>query len=69
MSTPVLQARSRKAVAVRRGDVAAAEAATRDLAAEKIAQYITRVVADAPPLTDSQRSRLAALLSACGDTE
>ncbi len=35
----------------------------RDLAAAKIAQYIERVVADAPPLTDSQRSRLAALLT------
>lgn len=63
MSTPVLQARSAKAVAVRRGDRAAAEEATRDLAAAKIAQYIERVVADAPPLTDSQRSRLAALLT------
>lgn len=37
--------------------------AKRDLASEKIAQYIERVVADAPPLTDAQRSRLAALLT------
>lgn len=37
--------------------------ARRDLASEKIAQYIERVVADAPPLTDAQRSRLAALLT------
>ncbi|WP_298942687.1 hypothetical protein [uncultured Microbacterium sp.] len=38
--------------------------ARRDLAAEKIAAYIARVVAEAPPLTDTQRSRLAALLTA-----
>lgn len=38
-------------------------AAKRDLAAVKIQQYIERVVADAPPLTDAQRSRLAALLT------
>lgn len=36
--------------------------AKRDLASEKLAQYIERVVADAPPFTDAQRSRLTALL-------
>ncbi|WP_277612968.1 hypothetical protein [Cryobacterium glucosi] len=35
----------------------------RDLAAERLALYIERVVADAPPLTGAQRDRLAALLS------
>lgn len=36
----------------------------RDLAAERIAYYIERVVAAAPPLTESQRDRLALLLRA-----
>ncbi|MGI8682425.1 MAG: hypothetical protein ACR2JO_09945 [Mycobacteriales bacterium] len=34
----------------------------RDLAAERIACYIERVVAAAPPLTAEQQTRLAALL-------
>jgi len=34
----------------------------REYAAEKIADYITRTVAAAPPLTDEQRARIAALL-------
>jgi hypothetical protein len=33
-----------------------------ELAAAKIQQYIERVVAEAPPLTADQRSRIAALL-------
>ena len=37
--------------------------AKRDLASEKIAAYIERTVAEAPPLTTEQRSRLAALLT------
>lgn len=61
MSITVLQARSRKAVAVRRGDEDAAREADRDLAAAKLEQYIARVVASAPPLAPSQRSRLIAL--------
>ncbi len=36
--------------------------ARRDLAAARIADYIARVTADAPPLTSEQRDRLAALL-------
>ncbi len=61
-SSPVLKARARKAVAVRQGDAVAAEAATRDLAAAKLEQYIEKVVAAAPPLTSAQRSHLAALV-------
>lgn len=34
----------------------------RDVAASKIEDYISRVVAEAPPLTPAQRSKLAALL-------
>ncbi|WP_439592392.1 hypothetical protein [Microbacterium sp.] len=36
--------------------------ARRDLAAANLEKHITRVVADAPPLTDAQRTRLASLL-------
>lgn len=36
--------------------------ARRDLAAANIEAYVRRVVDAAPPLTDSQRDRLAALL-------
>ncbi len=34
----------------------------RDLAAERLASYIAKVVDGAPPLTDEQRDRLALLL-------
>jgi len=37
-------------------------AAKRDLRAERLAEHIARVVADAPPLTAEQRDRLALLL-------
>src|SRR3954454_16549103 len=36
--------------------------ARRNLAAAKLQDYIERTLADAPPLTDSQRDRLALLL-------
>lgn len=36
--------------------------ARRALAAEKLAAYVAKTVADAPPLTDAQRDRIAALL-------
>ena len=36
--------------------------ARRTLAAENLAAYIERVVAEAPPLTSAQRDRIAALL-------
>jgi hypothetical protein len=56
------KARSQVAVAHRRKDPEAIEAAYRDFAAEKIAAYVDRVLATAPPLTDDQRSRLVELL-------
>lgn len=34
----------------------------RDLAASHIADYVARVVAEAPPLTSEQRERIASLL-------
>jgi hypothetical protein len=36
--------------------------ARRDLAAERLADHVRRVVDTAPPLTDEQRNRIAALL-------
>lgn len=36
--------------------------ARRNLKAERLADYVARVVAEAPPLTDAQRDRIAALL-------
>lgn len=36
--------------------------AYRNLRAERLADYINKVVGGAPPLTDEQRTRLAALL-------
>lgn len=41
----------------------------RDLAAQKIEDHIKAVVAAAPPLTDAQRDRLAALLQGGGATD
>lgn len=38
------------------------EAPARDLAAERIAAYVERVVSNAPPLTRDQRSRITSLL-------
>lgn len=40
--------------------------ARRNLKAERLAEHIARVVADAPPLTPAQRDRLAGLLRAGG---
>ncbi|MGC5246435.1 hypothetical protein ACPXB3_05870 [Gordonia sp. DT219] len=37
-------------------------AAHRDLRAERLADHVQKVLADAPPLTDAQRERIAALL-------
>lgn len=40
--------------------------ARRDLRAERLADHISRVVDEAPPLTDAQRDRLASLLRGGG---
>ena len=58
------KARSSVGVAHRKKDPEAIEAATRDFATEKIAHYVTRVLADAPPLSDEQLTRIAGLLRA-----
>ncbi len=38
----------------------------RDLAVERISQYVQRVLAQAPPLTQEQRDRVATLLRGGG---
>lgn len=43
-------------------DTAKIAAARRDLAAAKLADYIERVVSEAPDLSDQQREKLAQLL-------
>jgi hypothetical protein len=52
----------RVADAVRRHDVDGEREARRDLAEAKIADYISRVVAAAPTLTEEQCARITALL-------
>jgi len=54
--------RARVANAVRSGNTEAEMEARADLKAVKLAEHIRRVVGQAPPLTDAQRDRLAALL-------
>jgi hypothetical protein len=46
----------------RTGDPISAADKRRDYAAAKLEDYISRIVAEAPPLTEDQRSRIAALL-------
>jgi hypothetical protein len=63
ISAEMARARARKANADMRGDSEAASIAARDLRAVKLEEYIQRVVDEAPPLTEEQRSRLAGLLA------
>jgi hypothetical protein len=60
--SPLAKARAHVAVAHRKRDPQGIEDANRDFATEKIAHYVTRVLAEAPPLTQEQRTRLAELL-------
>lgn len=64
MSTAVLRERGRVASLTRSRPADDPELieARANLAAEKLAEYVARVVAEAPPLTDAQRDRIAALL-------
>jgi hypothetical protein len=59
--TRALKARNQLAVACRHYPDQI-EDRRRDLAAAKITDYIERILADAPPLTDEQRTALAELL-------
>lgn len=40
--------------------------ARQSLKAMKLEEYVSRIVAEAPPLTDAQRDRIAALLRPAG---
>ena len=68
MSTAVLRERGRVASLTRSRPADDPELieARANLAAEKLAEYVARVVAEAPPLTDAQRDRIAALLRPVG---
>ncbi len=58
----VARTRSQVAVTARLGTADDIEAARRNHAAAKLADYVAKVVAQAPPLTPAQRDRIAALL-------
>lgn len=58
----LLSSKSALGVASRSGDPARIIDARREHAAVKIQTAIERVLAEAPPLTDEQRDRIAALL-------
>lgn len=62
--SPAMDARNRLASVTRHhpDDTEKITAARRDLAATKIAEYVRKTVDAAPPLTDEQRERIAALL-------
>ncbi|PYI39802.1 hypothetical protein CVS30_03845 [Arthrobacter psychrolactophilus] len=62
MSTDIFKARSQVAVASRRKDTAGLAIARRNLAAAKLEAYVSRVVAEAPPLTPEQLDRVSVLL-------
>jgi hypothetical protein len=62
------KARSEVAVAHRKNDPKAIEDARRNFAEEKIADYVTRVLSDAPELREEQRTRLAELLKPARET-
>lgn len=61
-----LQARNKLGAATRYGDADQIADARRDLAAAKLAAYVSKTVAEAPPLTPAQRDRIAALLRPTG---
>lgn len=66
MSNPLLAQRARLAAAVRHHPDKDHTEARRDLAAATLEQHVRRVVAEAPPLTEAQRDRIASLLRAGG---
>lgn len=62
MHPHVARTRALVAVAHRRGNPEEIACAQRDLAAAKLEDYIRRTVDAAPPLSESQRDRLVAVL-------
>jgi hypothetical protein len=61
------KARSEVAVAHRKNDPEAIQDARRNFAEAKIADYVTRVLGQAPELREEQRTRLAELLRPARD--
>jgi hypothetical protein len=62
-SSPTLRRSAARAGAAARWGHASVNESRRDLAAERIASYVERVLAEAPPLTNDQRARLSMLLN------
>jgi hypothetical protein len=56
-------------LARRSGDRSEVDDLRRQYVEAKIAAYVQRVVAEAPPLTEDQRSRLRSLFSTAGDRD
>ena len=68
-SLELRRAVARAGGAVKHGNPVTIKTAKRDLAAERIATYIERVVSAAPPLTPVQVSRLSTLLQGGGSSD
>lgn len=66
MPSSAIKARSALGVASRTGDQNQINDARRNLAAANIENYVARVVATAPPLTDEQAARIASMLRPYG---
>lgn len=64
MASPSIIARNALGVAARSKDPERIRVARQELAAAKLASYVARVVAEAPPLTEDQKHRIASLLGA-----
>lgn len=62
MSTKVRTARARLAAATRHHPATAHDELRRDLKAANLEEYVQRIVAQAPPLTQEQADRIAGLL-------
>ena len=61
-----LSARAKLAASVRHHPEIDTSDLKRTLAAENLASYVSRIVAEAPPLTPEQRDRIASLLRPAG---
>jgi hypothetical protein len=61
------QTRSRIAVEIHKNPHADVTELRRQLKAERLEEHIRNLVDSAPPLTDDQRARLAAILNPGGD--
>ena len=64
MSNDVRRNRAKLAANMRHHPNADHTNARRELAASNLEAYVARVVAEAPPLTDEQKHRIASLLGA-----